>query len=144
MLALMLVLAIQTQTTCNQIGTSTFCNTTAPPPVFRPMPVVPYQPVQPPPIDFTAIAAERERSDARFRELGYYPECAGRFYILAGCSRAAHDEAVAGAAARTARPALQRAVNQALASGDCPGAIRLALEGNDMALAREAREFCRP
>lgn len=150
MIALALALALQTQTVCNQVGTSTICNTSPPPITFRSM--------APPPVEFKgAEAAERarlnavaagERASARAaeqeRELGYIPDCAGRMWLLAGCSRRQHDDAVAGLARRDALSTLRTAVTQKLADGDCPGAVRMALEGGDMSLAREAREFCSP
>lgn len=89
-----------------------------------------------------AESAER-RSEARRAQVGYYQECAGRMWLLAGCSRSQHDEAVAAIAGRARAVALRSAVTTALAAGDCPGAVRLALDGGDMALAREAREICR-
>jgi len=60
------------------------------------------------------------------------------------CTGAEESEARALIEAREARQSLRRAVTDKLASGDCPGAIRAALEGGDMDLAREARDFCRP
>lgn len=152
MIALILVLAFQTQTICNQVGTSTICNTTPPPPTFRPIG---------PPVEYrgagSADAAGRARLDAvasgerarsraaeQERELGYIPGCASRFWLLAECSRRQHDEAVAGLARRDALATLRTVVTQKLADGDCPGAVRAALEGGEMGLAREAREFCQP
>lgn len=147
-LTLALSLALQQTTTCNTAFGTTTCRTTQPPPLIQPDPnafargMADGQAA----MDRAAAAAREARaaSESAYRELGYYPECASRFYALRGCSRAAHDEAVAGQAAREARPALERRVNQALANGDCTGAVRIALEGNDRALAREAREFCEP
>ena len=152
MIELLFGLAIQTQTVCNQIGSSTVCNTTSPPPAFRPMG---------PPVEYrgagSAEAAERARLDAvaagersrsrateQERELGYIPGCASRFWLLAECSRRQHDEAVAGLARRDSLAALRIVVTQKLADGDCPGAVRAALEGGEMGLAREARDFCQP
>ena len=151
MLAIILALALQTHTTCNQIGTSTFCNTTAPPPVFQPMPTVPYtgagslDALERSQRDLQAASERaRERGAQQERELGYIPGCATRFWLLAECSRRQHDDAIAGLARRDALASLRTIVTQKLATDDCPGAIKAALEGGDMDLAREARDFCRP
>ena len=151
MFAIIFAMALQTQTTCNQIGTSTVCNTTAPPVVFQPPTLVPFAGAG------SGDAGERARLDAiaasdraresaarQERELGYIPACASRFWLLAECSRRQHDEAIAGLARRETLASLRTVVTQKLADDDCPGAIKAALEGGVMALARAAQSFCRP
>ena len=47
-------------------------------------------------------------------------------------------------AAADSRMALRGEVTRLLGDNKCEDAVRVALAGGDMALAREAREFCRP
>lgn len=139
MLALILAAAIQT-TTCNTFGGTTTCNTTPRAGGFD---------------AFTsardaAAAASRDaealnrRNQDRAERLGYSPECASGMWLLAGCSRRQHDEAVAAIAAREAGEVARQRALDALAAGDCTGATRIALEARDLNLAREVRDFCRP
>lgn len=151
MLAIILAMAFQTQTTCNQIGTSTVCNTTAPPIMFQPPAPVPFigagsgEAAERARLDAVAASERaRERASWQERELGYIPACASRFWLLAECSRRQHDDAIAGLARRDTLASLRTLVTQKLADDDCPGAIKTALDGGDMALAREAGDFCRP
>jgi hypothetical protein len=69
--------------------------------------------------------------------------CAGRDWLFVdGCSAGAHTEALRLRAARQAGENLRRQVSELLALDDCAGAVRTALSGGDINLAREAREFC--
>lgn len=93
-----------------------------------------------------AMQEQLRRDDAmrqREQAQGYLPECASRAWLLAGCSRRQHDAAVAAESAKAQASTLRQAVTGMLADGDCNGAVQAALRGNDIALAREAREFCR-
>lgn len=139
--AIMMALAIQTTTTCNTFGGTTTCNTPASPP----NPWSTFNAARDGAAEARysaerAAAASEERRD----RLGYYPECASRLFILAGCSRRSHDEAVAAIAAEAAAKELRSRTLDVLAAGDCQGAVKLALEGRDLALAREVRSFCQP
>ena len=44
--------------------------------------------------------------------------------------------------AEEARDTMRRDVGARLANGDCPGAIQIALNGGDVELANQARQFC--
>lgn len=68
--------------------------------------------------------------------------CAGRDWLLAGCTLGAHREAVARVQQRESSAALRLRVSGMLADDDCAGASRAALAGGDISLAREVREFC--
>ena len=66
--------------------------------------------------------------------------CAGRDWLLAGCTTGERDAARARQEAREAR----EAVFALLADGDCDSAVTAALRLNDLAFAREVRDFCAP
>lgn len=125
------------QTTCTQMGAFTNCNTTR-------QSGVPLNAYNNGYANAQRAAAEADAaSDRRFAINGYRDECAGGMWLLAGCSRADHDQAREAIASRGRTQELRRAVTDALAADDCEGAIQTALRGGDMALAREARDFCR-
>lgn len=132
-----LVLGIQdSQTTCTQMGAFTNCNTTRQ--------SVPFNAYNSGFAGAQQAAAEANAaSDRRLAINGYRDECAGGMWLLAGCSRADHDQAREAIASRGRSQELRRSVTDALAADDCEGAIQTALRGGDMALAREARDFCR-
>lgn len=46
--------------------------------------------------------------------------------------------------AATAQAALRSTVTHLLSENNCPEAVKIALAGGDLALAREARDFCAP
>lgn len=129
---LAMALAIQSQTTCRTFMGTTTCDT------------------QPTAGSINAYGAARDSAAAsairrqREDQTGFLPECAGRMWLLAGCTRGQHDAAVAGLAAREVSGQLRQNVLDRLAADDCEGATRMALEGRDLTLAREVRDFCRP
>lgn len=87
--------------------------------------------------------AMRAGGDGESRDDRLIRQCAERsFWFI--CSGREREEARALGDARAARDSLRQDVMQLLAADDCPSAIRAALNGGDMDLAREARDFCRP
>lgn len=63
---------------------------------------------------------------------------------LSLCTPGDRREAKALQEAALAQEALERDVTSLAAKGDCEAAVRTALEGGDLTLAREIRDFCRP
>jgi hypothetical protein len=96
-----------------------------PPPIVAPQPATEAD---------KAEAARRSRLIARCADAGWFAAC------LPGERREARrlrDEAEANAALRTK-------VTGLLSENKCTEAVKVALAGGDMALAREARAFCNP
>ena len=101
-------------------------------PVVVAPPVVPAIPL-PPAID-PAEAARQAKLIANCADAGWLSLC------LPGDRREARrlrDAAVVSAA-------LRREVTKLLSENKCPEAVKTALAGGDLALAREARQFCTP
>jgi len=91
-----------------------------------------------PPASLTRTESEREAWEARL-----IVRCADAG-LVSLCSGAERREARALREAATARQALRREVTGLLSQNKCEDAIRVALEGGDLDLAREARAFCVP
>lgn len=108
-----------------------------PPPATVPAPiVVPPTMVAPPPTSDAekAEAARQARLIARCADAPWYAPC------LPGERK----EAVRLRDLATASAALRGKVTSLLSENKCNEAVKVALAGGDMALAREARAFCTP
>jgi hypothetical protein len=86
----------------------------------------------------TRTESEREAWEARL-----IVRCADAG-LVSLCSGAERRQARALREAETVRQALRREVTGLLSQNKCEDAVRVALEGGDLELAREARAFCAP
>ncbi|QQQ18233.1 hypothetical protein JIP62_13135 [Brevundimonas vitis] len=94
--------------------------------------------VTPPATSVTRGPSEREAWEARL-----IVRCADAG-LVSLCSGAERRQARALREAEVARQALRREVTGLLSQNKCEDAVRVALEGGDLELAREARAFCAP
>ena len=100
-------------------------------------------PVNPPTFapSITPVAADDKGEAARQARL--IANCAEASW-LSLCLPADRREAKRLQAAAKIKASLRGEVTQLLAKNQCPEAVKTALTGGDLALAREAREFCAP
>lgn len=147
LVSLMAALAIQATTTCQPgIGQGvTVCSHQPAPEQVTPAPV------QTNPNAFAdgmragaALSGGRRREETtESREDRLVRMCATRS-IWNMCMPDETIEARRIKAERDAASELRATVTNLIADGDCPGAVSAALRAGNMALAREAREFCTP
>lgn len=89
----------------------------------------------PPPAANAETDAEKARRERLIRR------CADASWVSL-CTPGDRREARALQAEAEARARLRGEVTGLVAAGQCPAAVNKALEGGDMALAREVRDFC--
>lgn len=120
------------------------CRYRVPEAIYRPQAPTPAPPatVAPAPVDVApAIAPAPDREAARRARL--ISRCAEADW-LSLCTPDDRREAKALKAQAEAQTALRLEVTALAAKDQCPDAIRVALEGGDLDLAREIRAFCAP
>jgi len=104
----------------------------------------PSPPAAEPPPEAQAATTNDEVSPAAreaVRQAKLIRRCADASW-LSLCTPGDRREAKALQEAAAAREALARDVTALAAKGDCEAAVRTALEGGDLTLAREIRDFC--
>lgn len=120
----------QITTTCNQVGTQTYCQTTPP---IAPAAVPNYVPAPLPqvqPLDFGAVMRQAEAiRAARLRNAVAQQDALRQ-------QNAEHQAAAA--------QSLRLAVGDAIRVGDCARAKDLALGGGDIDLAEQSQRLCQP
>ncbi len=114
----------------------------ASPPQSAPLLTAPAEPPLADPAGITAPARADEAADAEaVRQARLMRRCADASWISL-CTPGDRREAKALQAAAEARAALRLEVTTLAAQDQCDDAVRVALEGGDLSLAREIRAFC--
>lgn len=104
--------------------------------------ITPSQPSASPPAPALApTAAESESVREAARQARLIRRCADASW-MALCTPGDRREAKALRENELAKQELARQVTGLAAAGDCGGAVRAALEGGDLTLARQMRDFC--
>jgi len=118
------------------------CRYRVPEAIYRPQAPIASAPDPAPAASAPAAAAPAPDREAA-RRARLISRCAEANW-LSLCTPDDRREAKALKAQAEARPALRREVTALAAKDQCPDAVRVALEGGDLDLAREIRVFCAP
>lgn len=114
----------------------------ASPPQSAPLLAPPAEPPPADPADITAAEPAGEPSDPEaIRQARLIRRCADASWMSL-CTPGDRREAKALQAAAEARAALRLQVTTLAAQDQCDDAVRVALEGGDLTLARDIRAFC--
>lgn len=138
---------------CEMTDKGWICHYTMPPvtlvgtpdgqtPTSTPPPTVPAPIVVPPTIVAPPPTSDAEKAEA-VRQARLIARCADAPWY-APCLPGERKEAVRLRELATASAALRGKVTGLLSENKCSEAVKVALAGGDMALAREARAFCAP
>ena len=121
------------------------CRYRVPEAIYRPLAPTPSPPatVAPAPVDVAPATAAPAPDREAARRARLISRCAEANW-LSLCTPDDRREAKALKAQAEAQTALRLEVTALAAKDQCPDAIRVALEGGDLDLAREIRAFCAP
>jgi len=121
------------------------CRYRVPEAIYRPLAPTPSPPatVAPAPVDVAPATAAPAPDREAARRARLISRCAEADW-LSLCTPDDRREAKALKAQAEAQTALRLEVTALAAKDQCPDAIRVALEGGDLDLAREIRAFCAP